>query len=195
MKLIIRGGQTLSGDFTPVGNKNAALPMLAAALLTEQPITLRNLPRIKDVMVMLELLEELGVDVSLRKNTVTLCAANLKSARPDPERCRRVRGSILLAGPLLTRFREVNLAPPGGDVIGRRRIDTHFYGLTKLGAHITTTQTHTLSRTELVGTDILLDEASVTATENIVMAATVARGKTTIFNGNIGNNCIEYFFF
>jgi UDP-N-acetylglucosamine 1-carboxyvinyltransferase len=182
MKLLIKGGNTLSGDFTPVGNKNAALPMVAAVLLTDQPVVLRNLPRIKDVVVMMELLEELGVEISLQKNTATFCAANLKSARPDPERCRRVRGSILLAGPLLTRFTRVNLAPPGGDVIGRRRIDTHFYGLTKLGARINTNQTHTLSRKELVGTDILLDEASVTATENIVMAATVAKGKTTIFN-------------
>jgi len=181
-KFVIRGQRALSGDITPVGNKNAALPMLAACLLTEEPVTLRNLPQINDVRVMLELLEKLGVEVSQRKNTVILCAANLKTAKLDPERCRRVRGSILFAGPLLTRFQKVALAPPGGDVIGRRRIDTHFYGLHKLGARINSQHSHTLTRKELIGTDILLDEASVTATENIVMAATVAKGKTTIFN-------------
>ena len=181
-KFIIKGQNVLSGEITPVGNKNAALPMLAACLLTDESITLRNLPRIKDVQVMLELLEDLGVDIVLRGHTVTLCAANLKSAKLHSERCKKVRGSILFAGPLLTRFEKVTLAPPGGDVIGRRRIDTHFYGLQKLGARIHSNHTHTLNRKELVGTDILLDEASVTATENIVMAATRARGKTTIFN-------------
>ena len=181
-KLIIRGGHPLSGTLTPVGNKNAALPMLAASLLTDQPVTLNNLPLIRDVMVMLELLETLGVKVQLEGHRLTLDASRLEPLAIDPELSRRVRGSVLLAGPMLTRFQCIKLPPPGGDVIGRRRLDAHFHGFTALGVQIETDQGYTLRHQGLAGASILLDEASVTGTENVVMAAILAEGETTIFN-------------
>jgi UDP-N-acetylglucosamine 1-carboxyvinyltransferase len=181
-RFIIKGGRPISGTFTPVGNKNAALPMLAACLLTEEPITLKNLPNIQDVRIMLELLADLGVDVSHRKHSVTLCAKNVRSGKPDPGLCKRVRGSVLVTGPLLTRVTKVTLPPPGGDVIGQRRLDAHFHGFRDLGVTLKGGIPYVLSCKQLSGADMLLDEASVTATENIVMAATRARGKTTIFH-------------
>ncbi|MFT5123731.1 MAG: UDP-N-acetylglucosamine 1-carboxyvinyltransferase [Kiritimatiellia bacterium] len=181
-RFIIRGGQAISGTFTPVGNKNAALPMMAACLLTEEPITLNNLPNIKDVRVMLELLADLGVEVNHRKHSVTLCAKNIRSGKPNPDLCRRVRGSVLVTGPLLTRVSKVTLPPPGGDVIGQRRLDAHFHGFRELGTTLKSGIPYVLSCKQLRGADMLLDEASVTATENIVMAATRAKGKTTIFH-------------
>jgi UDP-N-acetylglucosamine 1-carboxyvinyltransferase len=181
-RFIIKGGRPISGTFTPVGNKNAALPMLAACLLTEEPITLKNLPNIQDVRIMLELLADLGVDVSHGKHSVTLCAKNIRSGKPDPGLCKRVRGSVLVIGPLLTRVTKVTLPPPGGDVIGQRRLDAHFHGFQELGVTLKSGIPYVLSCKQLSGAGILLDEASVTATENIVMAATRARGKTTIFH-------------
>lgn len=181
-KFIINGGQPIGGTFSPRGNKNAVLPMLAACVLTDQPVKLRNVPDIVDVRVMLELLDTLGVTVKKENNCVTLCAAGLKTTKLCPEMCRRVRASILLTGPLAARHGSATVAPPGGDVIGRRRLDTHFYGLRALGIDISETLPYQFKRVNLQGSNLVLDEASVTATENILMAAVLAKGKTTIFN-------------
>ena len=182
-KFIIEGGVPLHGEVTPSGNKNAALPILTACLLTNEPVVLHNIPQIKDVIDMRLLLENLGVNVeTLNKNTWRLTAQDLRTADLDPELCRRIRASILLAGPMLARMGELQLPPPGGDVIGRRRLDTHILALQALGAQVKYDRTLEFKAAKLVGANILLDEASVTATENIVMAAVTARGKTTIRN-------------
>jgi len=181
-KFIINGRKKLNGTFKPVGNKNAVLPMLAASLLTDEPVTLKNVPKILDVEVMLELLNSLGVSVERQRNTVTLCAAGLRKYNLGEALCRRVRSSILIAGPLAARHGKAVLFPPGGDVIGRRRLDTHFSGLRSLGIEINGGKTYTFRSRRLKGTDMLLDEASVTATENILMAATIASGRSKIFN-------------
>lgn len=181
-KFIINGGLTISGNFTPRGNKNAVLPMLAAATLTDQPITLSHVPDIQDVRVMLELLETLGVTVDKKNDEITLCAAGLHTTTLDEELCRRVRASILLAGPLAAKHGSATVYAPGGDVIGRRRLDTHFYGLRALGIEISETTPYHFKRTTLRAAHLVLDEASVTATENILMAAVLSEGETTIFN-------------
>ena len=182
-KFIIEGGVPLRGEVTPSGNKNAALPILAACLLTDEPVVLHNIPQIKDVIDMRMLLENLGVTVeTLDKNTWRLTAQELRTADLDPELCRRIRASILLAGPMLARMGELQLPPPGGDVIGRRRLDTHILALQALGAQVSYERTLEFKAAKLIGADILLDEASVTATENVIMAAVTARGKTTIRN-------------
>ncbi len=181
-RFIIHGGRPLNGTFTPLGNKNAVLPMLAACVLTDQPVTLKNVPWIDDVKVMLELLSSLGVDIRTRGRTLRLHAASLRERRLDPALCGRVRSSILLAGPLTARHGGVTLSPPGGDVIGRRRLDTHFDGLESLGIQVRAGERYTLKRNRLKGADILLDEASVTATENVMMAAVLAPGRTTLYN-------------
>ncbi len=181
-RFIIQGKRRISGAFRPAGNKNAVLPMLAACLLTDEPVKLANVPRIEDVATMLEILADLGVSVSRNGPTVTLRAAGLRKRQLSRELCHRVRSSILCAGPLLARHRQAALYPPGGDVIGRRRLDTHFLGLRALGVEISGGDRYLFRRRALRGAEILLDEASVTATENILMAATLARGRTTIFN-------------
>jgi UDP-N-acetylglucosamine 1-carboxyvinyltransferase len=182
-KFIIEGGISLHGEVTPSGNKNAALPILAACLLTNEPVFLHNIPQIKDVIDMRLLLENLGVNVEiLNKNSWRLTARDLRTADLDPELCRRIRASILLAGPMLARMGELQLPPPGGDVIGRRRLDTHILALQALGAQVEYDRTLEFSTARLVGADILLDEASVTATENVVMAAVTAKGETIIRN-------------
>jgi UDP-N-acetylglucosamine 1-carboxyvinyltransferase len=181
-KFIIKGGKAIGGTFHPRGNKNAVLPMLAACVLTDQPVVLHNVPLINDVKVMLELLETLGVDVSIAGHTATLCARNLKTTELDPELCARVRTSILLAGPLAARHGSATIYPPGGDVIGRRRLDTHFYGLRALGMEIGSNGAYCFGAQQLSAADLVLDEASVTATENILMAATLAEGVSTIYN-------------
>lgn len=180
--LIVNGRKPISGTYTPTGNKNAALPALAACLLTEEPVTLHNIPLIKDVEVMLELLESLGVTITRKDRSVTLCARHVTPVKLDRELCRRVRASILLAGPLVARAGRAEFYPPGGDVIGRRRLDTHFAGLQALGVTVKATDTLLFRGKKLAGADLLLDEASVTATENIIMAAALASGPTTIFN-------------
>ena len=180
-RLIIRGRNPVSGTVRPVGNKNAVLPMLAASVLTDEPVVLHNVPRIADVEVMLELLAGLGMSVAYADGTVRLCAAGLRRPEPDAELCRRVRASILLAGPLAARHGRAVMGPPGGDVIGRRRLDTHFEGLRALGIEAELDRQFVFTRGRLQGTDILLDEASVTATENLLMAACLAPGTTTIF--------------
>lgn len=181
-RFVIRGRKRLAGTFTPVGNKNAALPMLAACLLTDEPVTLQNVPQIQDVHVMLELLGSIGVSIQRADHAVTLRADRVKRRAFDRELCRRVRASILLAGPLAARHGRAVIPPPGGDVIGRRRLDTHFHGLRALGIQVQGGAVYTFRRRELRGADLLLDEASVTATENILMAAVLAKGETTIFN-------------
>ncbi len=183
-QFIIEGGHPLRGEVTPAGNKNAALPLLAACLLTEEPVILRNIPRIRDVSDMRHLLESLGVEVeNLGDNSWRVTARTVRPADLDPGLCRRIRASILLAGPMTARAGELRLSPPGGDVIGRRRLDTHILALRALGAEVNYGRTlEFLARDGLKGADILMDEASVTATENAIMAAVRAKGITVIRN-------------
>lgn len=181
-KFVIKGGRKIGGRYRPPGNKNAALPMLAACVLTDEPVRLRNLPLIEDVHTMLEILSDIGVDVDLRGHTATICAAGLRKTRLNEDLCSKVRSSILFAGPMAVRRGSVTLYPPGGDVIGRRRLDTHLEGLRQLGIRAEGTDNFRFKRGRNTGARILLDEASVTATENIVMAAVLTRGRTTIFN-------------
>ena len=182
-KFIIEGGIPLHGEVTPSGNKNAALPILSACLLTDEPVILRNVPQIRDVLDMRALLESLGMQVeALNKNTWQLTACDLKIADLDPDMCRRIRASILLAGPMLARTGDLQIPPPGGDVIGRRRLDTHILALQALGAQVSYERTLKFRAQKLNGADILLDEASVTATENVIMASVTAEGQTTIRN-------------
>ncbi len=182
-KFLIEGGIPLNGEVTPAGNKNAALPMLAATLLSEEPIILHNLPAIRDVQDMRKLLESMGADVvDLGGDSWQITAKKLEPLKLDIELSRRIRASILLAGPLTARCGELRLPPPGGDVIGRRRLDTHFLALKALGAKVHYDRILEFSAQGLKGANILFDEASVTATENAVMAAVLAEGKTIIRN-------------
>ncbi len=181
-EFIIQGGRPIQGRHRVPGNKNAALPMLAACTLTDEPVTIANLPLINDVQSMLDILADLGASVELHGHTATICCAGMRKRTIDPALCRRVRTSILFAGPMVARHGKVILHPPGGDVIGRRRLDTHFDGLRDLGVEIDVSEAYRFSCGALVGADILLDEASVTATENLVMAAVLAEGRTTLFN-------------
>ena len=182
-KFIIEGCVPLRGEVTPGGNKNAALPLLAACLLTEEPVVLHNLPRIRDVSDMRHLIESLGVQVEdLGDNSWRITARTVRPADLDPDLCRRIRASILLAGPMTARAGELRLYPPGGDVIGRRRLDTHILALQALGAEVTYGRKLEFLAHGLKGADILMDEASVTATENAIMAAVRARGITVIRN-------------
>jgi UDP-N-acetylglucosamine 1-carboxyvinyltransferase len=181
-RFIIHGGKPLTGTYQPLGNKNAVLPMLAACLLTEQPVILHEVPWIDDVRVMLRLLEKLGVAIHIQERSIHLQAKRIVAHQLDADLCRRVRSSILLAGPMLARHRRITLYPPGGDVIGRRRVDTHFTGLQAMGARLRAGATYSLSTPGLHSADLLLDEASVTATENLLMAAALTPGKTTLYN-------------
>ncbi len=182
-KFLIEGGIPLRGEVTPAGNKNAALPMLAATLLSEEPVVLHNVPMIRDVKDMRKLLESMGADVQdLGETSWQITAKKLDPAALDMELSRRIRASILLAGPVTARCGELHLPPPGGDVIGRRRLDTHFLALEALGATIGYDRILEFKADGLQGADILFDEASVTATENAVMAAVLAKGKTIIRN-------------
>jgi UDP-N-acetylglucosamine 1-carboxyvinyltransferase len=180
---LIEGGRPLAGRVKACGNKNGALPILAACLLTSEPVTLENVPRIRDVEVMVELIAELGVDADwLGPNEVRIHAESIGSIELDERLGRRIRTSLLLAGPLLARERRVLVPPPGGDVIGRRRIDTHVHALTALGANVVIGRRYDLTTDGLRGASILLDEASVTATENTIMAAVTAPGETVLYN-------------
>ncbi len=185
-KLIIQGGVPLNGEVTPSGNKNAALPLLAACLLTDEPVILHNVPNIRDVQDMIALLQSLGVVAEkLDNHTWKIQAANICCAELQPELCRRIRASILLAGPMVARVGDFKLPPPGGDVIGRRRVDTHILAIRALGAQAEYDRANRLfifSAKKLIGADILLDEASVTATENAIMAAVTAEGDTILRN-------------
>jgi UDP-N-acetylglucosamine 1-carboxyvinyltransferase len=182
-KFVIEGGVPLHGEVTPGGNKNAALPLLAACLLTEEPVILHNVPRIRDVSDMRHLIESLGVTVDdLGEDSWRVTARTVRPADLDPDLCRRIRASILLAGPMTARAGELHLFPPGGDVIGRRRLDTHILALQALGAEVTYGRKLEFLAHGLKGADILMDEASVTATENAIMAAVRAKGVTVIRN-------------
>jgi UDP-N-acetylglucosamine 1-carboxyvinyltransferase len=183
-RFIVEGGTPLRGEITPAGNKNEALPLIAAALLTDDPVTLRNVPRIRDVHGMLEIVSALGAKVEeLDATTVRITAADLKSTNVPPALAREIRTSLLFAAPLLARHKKVTLGLPGGDVIGRRRNDTHFLALRALGAELDVAQaSYGLHTSGLKGADVLLDEASVTATENALMAAVLATGRTVIRN-------------
>lgn len=182
-ELVIEGGIPLRGTLTPSGNKNAALPALAACLLTDEPIVLHNLPDIQDVHTMLDLLSDIGVQVErLDTRSWRLHAREIRLPPFAREKFRRIRGSILLAGPLLARMGWVEIPPPGGDVIGRRRVDTHFLAFQGLGAEVDVNDLFRLNARQLRGADILLDEASVTGTENAIMAAVLAKGTTVLRN-------------
>jgi len=179
----IEGPATLSGRFKPAGNKNAALPILAGTLLADGPVTLENVPDIRDVRTMVELLESLGAEVDWRGGgLVVVDPGPARGGDLDAELARRIRASILLAGPLLARFGSVMLPPPGGDVIGRRRVDTHFLALGRLGAEVEIGERYELRSRRLQGADIFLDEPSVTATENAILAAVKASGVTRLRN-------------
>lgn len=181
---VIEGGYPLRGTITPVGNKNAALPLLAVALLTDEPLILHNVPDIGDVRTKLELIRRLGVETTpLGASSWKLQARTVGDRQPDEELSRRIRTAPLLAGPLLARRGYVTIPRPGGDRIGRRRLDTHFQALQALGAEIEIAADRYMLRCrELVGADIFLDEMSVTGTEQAVIAATLARGTTIIRN-------------
>jgi UDP-N-acetylglucosamine 1-carboxyvinyltransferase len=182
-KFVIEGGVPLNGEVTPAGNKNAALPLLAAALLTEEPIILRNIPQIQDMRVMRNLIESLGVQIEeLDATAWCVTARDLRPADLNPDLCRRIRASILVAGPLAARIGEFKLPPPGGDVIGRRRLDTHILALRALGVDVKYERGFSFQSSGLRGADFLMDEASVTATENAIMAAVTAKGETVIRN-------------
>ena len=179
----IEGPATLGGRFKPAGNKNAALPILAGTLLADGPVTLENVPDIRDVRTMVELLESLGADVDWKGGgLVVVDPRPARGGDLDADLARRIRASILLAGPLLARFGSVMLPPPGGDVIGRRRVDTHFLALGRLGAEVEIGERYELRCRRLHGADIFLDEPSVTATENALLAAVTASGVTRLRN-------------
>lgn len=182
-KYIIEGGYPIKGTLLLSGNKNAALPCIAAAVLTEEPVTLRNIPAIEDVLVMFDVLRNLGgVVEQIDAHTWRIDSRNISNFEVPEELARKVRASILFAGPLVARFGKAILPPPGGDTIGRRRIDTHILALQELGARITLENTISFSSSRLVGASIFLDEASVTGTENAIMAAALAEGTTVLMN-------------
>ncbi len=182
-RFVIQGGIKLSGTISASGNKNAALKLLAACILTDQPVMLHNVPNIADVRTMLAILKKLGVKVeALKLNSFLIHAKNVNSHIIDQQLGSKIRASIVLAGPMLARMGRIELPPPGGDVIGRRRVDTHMLALGKLGAKFELDGNFALQTDGLVGQDILLDEASVTATENAIMAAVTAKGTTILRN-------------
>jgi len=184
-RFVIEGGKSLKGTVRPSGSKNEALPCLAACLLTPEPVILKNLPNIADVRVMLEVLEAMGCTVEhLAEGTVRICAEGVTETELDAKQCARIRASILFAGPMVGRFGKVFLPPPGGDVIGRRRIDTHVLGITALGSTFEIEsggyRFESKDKDGLKAASIFFDEQSVTATENVIMAASLARGTTTL---------------
>jgi len=182
-RLVIEGGRPLSGTVVPSGNKNAALPILAACLLTDEEVVVDNVPDILDVHVLLAILDDLGVAVREEAaNSIALCAERVRHTSPDEDLCRRLRASLLLAGPLLARCGEVRMPLAGGDFIGRRRVDTHLLAFRALGATCEVNRAYHLGHSGLRGAEIFLDEASVTATENTLMAAALAEGETSVLN-------------
>ena len=178
---VIEGGRPLSGTVRAAGNKNAALPILAATVLASGEVALSNVPRIRDVETMIELLRDIGAEVEWTGgNDVRVDARGVEKTDLDPELCREIRASFLLAGPLLARFGRVSVPPPGGDVIGRRRLDTHVHAFSALGADFHLDGVYELSADNLRGTRMYLDEASVMGTENAIMAAVLAEGETVL---------------
>ena len=182
-RFIVEGGTPLRGSITPAGNKNEALPCIAAALLTDEPVTLRNVPRIRDVRNMLEIASALGAQVDeLDPHTVRITTKDVRSDELPAALAREIRPSLLFAAPLLARRKRARLGQPGGDIIGRRRVDSHFLALGELGATLDTADGFTVTTSGLRGADVIFDEASVTATENAILAAAVATGRTTLQN-------------
>jgi UDP-N-acetylglucosamine 1-carboxyvinyltransferase len=182
-QFVIEGRHRLEGEITASGSKNAALKMISACLLTEEPVTLTNVPHIRDVEMMCKLLQSLGAEVAwLDETTLRVQAKTLLTHIPDPALAKLIRASIVIAGPMLARLGKLELAPPGGDVIGRRRLDTHILALESLGATIEFNGVFKMQTQGLKGANILLDEASVTATENAIMAAVLAKGRTILRN-------------
>ena len=185
----IEGGHLLSGEIRPQGAKNEALQVICATLLTSDKVTIHNIPNIRDVNNLIQLLSDIGVKITKRENTYVFQADTLNMAflASDEfvEKCAQLRGSVMMIGPLLARMGKAVIAKPGGDKIGRRRLDTHFLGFQKLGAkfrQIPDRNVYEIGAKQLKGTYMLLDEASVTGTANIIMAATMAEGTTTIYN-------------
>jgi UDP-N-acetylglucosamine 1-carboxyvinyltransferase len=182
-RFVIEGRHPLTGTVIPSGNKNAALPMLAAAILTDEKVVLKNVPRIKDIEIMCRIISRLGVDIDeTGDRELTVQAKTVKTTELDRDLCRHIRACILLAGPVLARCGHISMPPPGGDVIGRRRVDTHLMALKSLGAEIEIGQGYEMRASGLRGQEIFLDEASVTGTENALMAACTSRGRTIIRN-------------
>lgn len=182
-QFIIEGGVPLSGEIKASGNKNAALPLLPACLLTDQPVTLKNVPNIGDVRITCDILRELGAEVRwLDNETVYVHAENITTHRVPRELATRIRSSIMFAGPMLSRLGQLDIAPPGGDVIGRRRLDPHIIALQKMGAQVDFEGEFRMQSDGLRGTHVLMDEPSVTATENAIMASVLAEGTTVISN-------------
>jgi UDP-N-acetylglucosamine 1-carboxyvinyltransferase len=180
---LVEGGRRLEGRIRPAGNKNAALPCLAATVLASEPVTLENIPRIRDVETFLEIVQSLGAEVSWSApNEVTIDASGVRTDVIEAGLAMRIRASVLLAGPLLARFGHVELPPPGGDVIGRRRMDTHFLAFEALGASVSLKNGFSIHADRMTGADVFLDEPSVTGTENAIMAAVRASGVTTLRN-------------
>ncbi len=180
---VIEGGQPLHGRVTAAGNKNGVLPILAACVMTTEPVVLHNVPRIRDVDTMLALIADLGADVEwIGPNDVRVHAAEVRKTELDRELCSQMRASFLLAGPLLVRAGAASVAPPGGDVIGRRRLDPHIHGFRKLGVEVEAGDTYDMRTGGVRGASVFLDEASVMATENIIMCAALAQGETKIGN-------------
>jgi UDP-N-acetylglucosamine 1-carboxyvinyltransferase len=181
---VIEGGAALSGTVRAAGNKNGALPILAACLLTEEAVTLTNVPRIRDVDTMVALLADVGADVEwIGANEIRVTAGGVRKSELDEELCSRMRASFLLAGPLLSRLGAVSVPPPGGDVIGRRRLDPHIHAFAELGAQIEIGPRFEVSAPDgLRGKNVFLDEASVMATENTIMAAVLTPGETVVGN-------------
>src|SRR5919198_374608 len=180
---VIEGGQPLNGRVRAAGNKNGALPIIAATLLATEPVTLTNVPRIRDVETMAALIADLGTDVEwLGPNELRVDSSTVTKTTAGAELASRIRASFLVAGPLLARFGEATVAPPGGDVIGRRRLDVHIHAFEELGAAVTTNRVFELRAERLRGKHVFLDEASVMGTENAVMAAVLAEGETVIGN-------------
>ena len=180
---VIEGGYPIQGTVTASGNKNAALPCIAATLMTDEPVILHNIPEIQDTNVMFEILKSLGAKVEkISKHNWKIQCDKIKTTELPSDLTKKVRGSIVFAGPLLASKGKCEMTPPGGDVIGRRRVDTHFLALKALGANIHVNGRFEFSATKLVGADIFLDEASVTATENAVMAAALSEGETILQN-------------
>ena len=193
-QLHITGGIVPRGTVKVGGNKNAALPMLAASLLTDKTVTIRNMPDILDVRTMMDIIRALGGKVDFSNNTAVIDPSGIASGVIPRELCAKARTSILFAAPLTARLGEARLYPPGGDVIGRRRLDGHFYGLERLGAKlecIDGAYCFDLKNSRLQGRDLFLDEASVTATEQIMMAAVLAEGHTTLLNAACEPHVVE----
>jgi UDP-N-acetylglucosamine 1-carboxyvinyltransferase len=184
VQYVVEGGRTLSGSIRPSGNKNAALPIVAACLLSEQKVFLDNVPHIRDIETLIELIMSVGVKAEWAgKNSLLVEASEVHAGDLDPALCAKIRASILLAAPLLARCGEIVLPPPGGDVIGRRRLDTHFLALQQLGAELIPEKGRIRLRVKgFRGADVFLDEPSVTGTENALVAATAAQGRTILRN-------------